>query len=203
MLFNGKPITGPGPDRGLLFQEFALYPWRNVLGNVAWSLEIKGIPRRERNQIAEHYLEMVHLTSFRDHYPNELSGGMKQRVALARVLVLDPKMLLMDEPLGALDSQTRELMQEELAEITERSKKTTLLITHDLDEAIYLSDRVVVFTARPGRVKENMHINLPRPRSLAVKKSAEYIDYRNRLWDIVHDEVLNARHEMQASGKDM
>jgi NitT/TauT family transport system ATP-binding protein len=201
LLLNGNAIAGPGRDRGMLFQEFALYPWRNVLGNVAWSLEIQRVPKKERHRIAEHYLEMVHLTSFRDHYPNELSGGMKQRVALARVLVLDPQILLMDEPLGALDSQTRELMQEELAEITEKSKKTVLLITHDLDEAIYLSDRVIVFTARPGRVKEDIRINLPRPRYLAMKKSPEYMKYRNQLWETLHDEVLHARRAMQATGR--
>jgi NitT/TauT family transport system ATP-binding protein len=192
---DGKPITGPGPDRGVIFQEYALFPWRTAHGNVVWPLEIKGMDKRERTEIADRYLDLVHLKSFRDHYPAELSGGMKQRVALARVLVLDPRILLMDEPFGALDSQTRELMQEELLDIWDKTGKTVIFITHDIDEAVYLSDRVVVMTARPGRIKEDLRIDLPRPRGLAVKKSEAYAGYRNRLWDLLHVEVIAARRE--------
>ena len=196
---DGKAIGGPGPDRGVIFQEYALFPWRTAHGNVVWPLEIKGVLKAERERIAERYLDLVHLQGFRDHYPAELSGGMKQRVALARVLVLDPRILLMDEPFGALDSQTRELMQEELLDIWGKTGKTVIFITHDIDEAIYLSDRVIVMTARPGKVKEDLRIDLPRPRNLEIKKSPEYASYRNRVWDLLHVEVIAARREAQES----
>jgi len=194
---DGRPITGPGPDRGVIFQEYALFPWRTAHGNIVWPLEIKGVAKDERERVAEHYLDLVHLKGFRDHYPAELSGGMKQRVALARVLVLDPRILLMDEPFGALDSQTRELMQEELLEIWSTTRKTVIFITHDIDEAVYLSDRVLVMTARPGRIKEDLRIDLPRPRRLEIKKSPEYAAYRNRIWDLLHVEVIEARRLAQ------
>ena len=192
---NGKAVVAPGPDRGMMFQEFSLYPWRSVFGNVVWPLEVQGYPKGEREQIAEKFLRKVGLLHFRDHYPAELSGGMKQRVALARVLAFDPNVLLMDEPFGALDAQTRELMQEELQAIWQENKKTVLFITHDIEEAIYLGDRVIVFTARPGRIKEEVRIDLPRPRGIEVKKTAAYMDYRNRVWDLLRDEVLKARAE--------
>jgi NitT/TauT family transport system ATP-binding protein len=192
---HGKAVAAPGPDRGMMFQEFSLYPWRSVFGNVVWPLEVQGYPKGEREQIAEKFLRKVGLLHFRDHYPAELSGGMKQRVALARVLAFDPNVLLMDEPFGALDAQTRELMQEELQAIWQENKKTVLFITHDIEEAIYLGDRVIVFTARPGRIKEEVRIDLPRPRGIEVKKTAAYMDYRNRVWDLLRDEVLKARAE--------
>ena len=138
---------------------------------------------------------MVGLTQFRNHYPNELSGGMKQRVALARLLALDPRILLMDEPFGALDAQNRELLQEELQQIWDKSRKTVLFVTHDIDEAIYLADRVIVFTARPGRIKADIPIDLPRPREIEIKKTAEYGEYRNHIWDLLREEVLRAREE--------
>ena len=197
---DGLPIERPGPDRGVIFQESALFPWRTAHGNVVWPLEIKGVAKDERARVAERYLDLVHLKGFRDHYPAELSGGMKQRVALARVLVLDPRILLMDEPFGALDSQTRELMQEELLEIWSTTRKTVIFITHDIDEAVYLSDRVVVMTARPGRIKEDLRIDLPRPRRLEIKKSADYGAYRNRIWDLLHVEVIEARRLAQDGG---
>jgi NitT/TauT family transport system ATP-binding protein len=138
---------------------------------------------------------MVGLTRFRDHYPAELSGGMKQRVAIARTLAYDPAILLMDEPFGALDAQNRELMQEELQGIWNQTRKTVLFITHDIDEAVYLADRVVVFTARPGKVKADIRIDLPRPRAIDVKKSVAYLEYRNRAWDLLRDEVLRTREQ--------
>jgi NitT/TauT family transport system ATP-binding protein len=195
ILLDGRPVTAPGPDRGVVFQEFALFPWRSVLGNVVWPLEIKGMAKNERIAVAERYLDLVHLRAFRDHYPSELSGGMKQRVALARVLVLDPRILLMDEPFGALDAQTRELMQEELLDIWGETRKTVIFITHDIDEAVYLSDRIVILTARPGRVKEELTVDLPRPRRLEIKKSPRYAALRNRVWDSLHEEVLDARRD--------
>jgi NitT/TauT family transport system ATP-binding protein len=196
MLLNGAPIAGPGPDRGMLFQEFALFPWRSVIGNVGWALEVQGVPKAERRRRAEKYLALVGLSGFADAYPAELSGGMKQRVALARVLAFEPRILLMDEPFGALDAQTRELMQEELNAIWQQTRNTVLFVTHDIEEAVYLSDRVIVFTARPGRLKDEIRIELPRPRSIDVKKSADYLAYRNRVWDSLRSEVLKAREEM-------
>ena len=195
LLVRGAPVKGPGPDRGVIFQEFALYPWRTVADNVTWALEIQGRPRAEREEVADRLLAMVGLTKFRDHYPAELSGGMKQRVAIARTLAYDPAILLMDEPFGALDAQNRELMQEELQAIWNLTRKTVVFITHDIEEAIYLADRVIVFTARPGKVKADLRIDLPRPRAIEIKKSAVYLDYRNRAWDLLRDEVLRAREQ--------
>jgi NitT/TauT family transport system ATP-binding protein len=196
MLLDGAPILGPGPDRGMLFQEFALFPWRSVIGNVGWALEVQGMPKAERLKRAEKYLALVGLSGFADAYPAELSGGMKQRVALARVLAFEPRILLMDEPFGALDAQTRELMQEELNTIWQQTRNTVLFVTHDIEEAIYLSDRVIVFTARPGRLKAEIRVELPRPRSIDLKKSSEYLAYRNQVWDLLRAEVLIAREEM-------
>jgi NitT/TauT family transport system ATP-binding protein len=195
LLFNGRPVAGPGPDRGMVFQEFALYPWRTVERNVTWGLEVQGRSRAEQRAIADRLLAKVGLTHFRDHYPAELSGGMKQRVAIARTLAFDPRILLMDEPFGALDAQNRELMQEELQALWNETRKTVIFITHDIEEAVYLADRVIVFTARPGRTKADVAIDLPRPRALEVKKTAAYLDYRNRIWDLLRDEVLQARAE--------
>jgi len=197
MLLNAAPVKGPGPDRGMLFQEFALYPWRSVIGNVGWALEVQGMPKAQRQATAEKYLKLVGLSAFRDAYPAELSGGMKQRVALARVLAFEPRILLMDEPFGALDAQTRELMQEELNAIWQQTRNTVLFVTHDIDEAIYLADRVAVFTARPGKLKDEIKIDLPRPRGIEIKKSPEYVAYRNRVWDSLRAEVLKAREEFQ------
>jgi len=192
---NGRQVTEPGPDRGMLFQEYALYPWLTVRGNVLWPLEIIKVPKAERGRIADRFIAMVGLSQFENHYPNELSGGMKQRVALARLLALDPRILLMDEPFGALDAQNRELLQEELQQIWDKSRKTVLFVTHDIDEAIYLADRVIVFTARPGRIKADIAIDLPRPRDIEIKKTPAYGEYRNHIWDLLRSEVLRARDE--------
>ena len=189
----GRPVSAPGPDRGMLFQDYALFPWRTVLGNVGWSLEVAGMGKREREERAEYYLDMVGLSSFRDAYPSELSGGMQQRIALARVLAFEPAMLLMDEPFGALDAQTREIMQEELTTIWQRHKRTVLFVTHDIEEAVYLSDRVIVFSARPGRLKADITIDLPRPRKPEIRKSAEFQALRNRIWDMLREEYLAAK----------
>jgi NitT/TauT family transport system ATP-binding protein len=185
---HGRRVNGPGPDRGMMFQEFALFPWKTVAGNVAWGLEAQGVSRSKIEEAVEKHLEMIGLTDFRNHYPAELSGGMKQRVALARVLAFDPEVLLMDEPFGALDAQTRETMQEELTRLWERTGKTIVFVTHDIDEAVYLGDRVVVLTARPGRIREEVRIDLPRPRSLEIKKSAQCHEYRNHIWDLIRAE---------------
>lgn len=197
---GGTTIRGPGPDRGMLFQDLALFPWRSVLGNVTWGLEAKGIPRAKREATANRYIEMVGLSGFQNAYPNELSGGMKQRVALARVLAFEPRILLMDEPFAALDAQTRELMQDELTRIwqsTDSARKTVLFVTHDIDEAIFLADRVLLMTARPGRIKLTLSIDLPRPRLADVRLSPEYTAYRNMIWDLLREEVLASRSEAQ------
>ena len=184
----GKEVKGPGPDRGMMFQEFALFPWKTVAGNVAWSLETLGYARKDIDETVQRYLEMTGLADFRNHYPAELSGGMKQRVALARVLAFNPKVLLMDEPFGALDAQTRETMQEEVTRLWDRTRKTIVFVTHDIEEAVYLGDRVVVLSARPGRIKEEVKIDLPRPRSLEIKKSIQCHEYRNYIWDLIRSE---------------
>ena len=184
----GEEVSGPGPDRGMMFQEFALFPWKSVAGNIAWGLEAQGVDKSRIDGVVEKYLGIMGLADFRNHYPAELSGGMKQRVALARVLAFDPKVLLMDEPFGALDAQTREVMQEELTRLWERTGKTIVFVTHDIDEAVYLGDRVVVLSARPARIREEVKIDLPRPRSLEVKKSVRCLEYRNRVWDLIRSE---------------
>ena len=184
----GRDVSGPGPDRGMMFQEFALFPWKTVAGNVAWGLETQGVPRAEIETIVQRQLQITGLADFRNHYPAELSGGMKQRVALARVLAFDPKVLLMDEPFGALDAQTRETMQEEVMRLWARTRKTIVFVTHDIEEAVYLGDRIVVLTARPGRIREEVTIDLPRPRELEIKKSARVHEYRNYVWDLIRSE---------------
>src|SRR3954468_8060898 len=173
----GNQVTKPGPDRGMMFQEFALFPWKTVAGNVAWGLEAHGAARAHIDEVVAKYLDMTGLAEFRNHYPAELSGGMKQRVALARVLAFDPKVLLMDEPFGALDAQTRETMQEEVMQLWARTRKTIVFVTHDIEEAVYLGDRVIVLSARPGRIKEEVKIDLPRPRTLEAKKSLQCHEY--------------------------
>jgi NitT/TauT family transport system ATP-binding protein len=195
MRLDGRDVEGPGPDRGMMFQDLALFPWRTVAGNVGWALEVQGRPRAEREAVVDRLLALVGLRPFQHAYPNELSGGMRQRVALARVLCFEPAVMLMDEPFGALDAQTRELMQEELQRIWQQTRKTVLFVTHDIDEAVYLGDRVLVFTARPGEIKAELSISLPQPRSIEVKKSPEFLAYRNTIWDLLRAEVLKAREQ--------
>jgi NitT/TauT family transport system ATP-binding protein len=164
---KGAAITGPGPDRGPVFQEFALFPWKNVLGNVMYGLRQQGVPRTEAEAESRRLIEMVGLKGFENFYPKELSGGMKQRVAIARTLAYKPAVLLMDEPFGALDAHTRTRLQNDLLNIWERDRKTVLFVTHSVDEAVFLSDKVVVMTRAPGRIKEIVEIDLPRPRRRA------------------------------------
>jgi len=167
VIVNGKAVTGPGPDRGPVFQEFALFPWKTVLGNVMYGLLEQGAPRALAESKARALISLVHLAGYEDFYPKQLSGGMKQRVAIARTLAYGPKILLMDEPFGALDAHTRTGLQRELLEIWERDRKTVLFVTHSVEEAVFLSDRVVVLTRSPGRLKAMLDINLPRPRRRA------------------------------------
>ncbi|MPZ82980.1 MAG: ATP-binding cassette domain-containing protein [Actinophytocola sp.] len=185
---NGKPVTNPSTACGFVFQHAGLLPWRTAQKNVEFGLETKGVARAERARVAEEALTLVGLTGFEDYYPHQLSGGMQQRVGLARALARGPDVLLMDEPFGALDAQTRERMQEELLKINELTKKTVVFVTHDLDEAVYLADRVVVLAARPGRVREIVDINLPRPRPPAAdtKSMAEFVDKRRLIWSLIN-----------------
>jgi NitT/TauT family transport system ATP-binding protein len=187
---NGRPISGPGRDRAMVFQQASLLPWRSVLGNVVYGLELQGrLPRAEARDRAREFIELVGLHGFEEAYPSELSGGMQQRVNLARALATDPEMLLLDEPFASLDAQTREFMQLELLKIWARTSKTALFITHDIKEAIYLGDRVAVFTARPGRVKQVVGIDLPRPRELRVKREPRFIEYEDLIWTSIEQEV--------------
>ena len=189
---RGRPVGAPGPDRGMMFQDLSLFPWLTALDNVAWPLEMKGLSKAESRAKARAYLDLVHLLRYSDMYPGQLSGGMKQRVALARLFALDPEVLLMDEPFGAVDSQTRELLQEELQSIWRRARKTALFVTHDIDESIFLATRLIVFTARPGRIKAD--IRLPAiERTGEFRRSKEYLDLRVQVWDLLREEVLKAR----------
>jgi len=178
IILDGKEVKGPSPDRGMVFQEFSLFPWRTVIKNVTFGLEIQGIGREERYRIAEKYIELVGLKGFENRYPYELSGGMKQRVAIARALATDPAILLMDEPFGSVDAQTRNALQEELLEIWKRTKKTILFVTHSVDEAVYLADRVAVMSARPGSLIKCLDIDIPRPRK---RTSVEANMFREQL----------------------
>ncbi len=164
IILDGKEVKGPSSDRGMVFQEFSLFPWRTVLKNVEFGLQMRNIKSKERHAIAERYIELVGLRGFEKHYPYELSGGMKQRVAIARALATEPSILLMDEPFGSVDAQTRNILQEELLQIWKRTEKTILFVTHSVDEAVYLADRVVVMSARPGRIVECIAIDIERPR---------------------------------------
>ena len=181
---NGRPVTAPGRDRCMVFQQFGLLPWRTVLSNVEFGLEIDGVAKQERCAVARQYLAMVGLQDFETYYPHEISGGMQQRVGIARALSKKPDILLMDEPFGAVDAQTREQLQEELLKIWDQTDTTVVFVTHSIDEAIYLSDRVVVMQARPGRIKEEMTVDLPRPRWEGdVKADPRFAQLRARLRD--------------------
>jgi NitT/TauT family transport system ATP-binding protein len=190
---DGVEVKGPGRDRAMVFQQPALMPWRTVLANTVYGLELRGdLSVRDMRQRAQRYLDLVGLSGFERHYPGELSGGMQQRVNLARAIVCEPKLLLLDEPFGALDAQTREFMQAELLRIWRTTHQTSLFITHQIDEAVYLSDRVVVFTARPGRVREIVPVDLPRPRSLSVKRSARFLEIHDHCWRLIEEEARAA-----------
>jgi len=186
---NGTPITGPSQERAMVFQEFGLLPWRTVAANVELGLELKGTPAAERAKRTAELIKLVGLNGFESHYPHELSGGMKQRVGLARALATEPEVLLMDEPFAALDAQTRDLMQTELLQIWERTKKTVLFVTHSIEEAAYLSDRVIVMTARPGRTKDVLQIALPRPRDYEMRLTPEFNEIKLRIWEVLKDEL--------------
>jgi NitT/TauT family transport system ATP-binding protein len=186
---NGTRITGPGQERAMVFQEFGLLPWRTVTANVELGLELKGVATEQRLARANELIKLVGLSGFERHYPHELSGGMKQRVGLARALATEPEVLLMDEPFAALDAQTRDLMQAELLQIWERTKKTVLFVTHSIEEAAYLSDRVIVMTARPGRTKDVIQIDLPRPRDYEMRLTPKFNEIKLRIWEVLKEEL--------------
>lgn len=210
---HGIPIVGPGPDRGVIFQQYALFPWMTVRKNIEYGMKFlrKPVPvehpngktgegvrktrmvpygKEEKRKMADHYIKMVNLTGFEDSYPKALSGGMKQRVAIARAYALNSDVLLMDEPFGALDAQTRAQLQEDLLSTWEKEKKTAFFITHDVDEAVLLATRVVIMSARPGQIKEIVDIDLPYPRNQATKLDAAFNTYKNYIWDIVYKMYL-------------
>jgi NitT/TauT family transport system ATP-binding protein len=191
MQLNGTRITGPSQERAMVFQEFGLLPWRTVTANVELGLELKGIPAEQRSARSTELIKLVGLSGFERHYPHELSGGMKQRVGLARALATEPEVLLMDEPFAALDAQTRDLMQAELLQIWERTQKTVLFVTHSIEEAAYLSDRVIVMTARPGRTKDILKIHLPRPRDYEMRLTPEFNEIKLRIWEVLREELTS------------
>lgn len=182
-------VAQPGPDRAMVFQQDSLLPWKTVIENVAYGLTLAKKPRAQAFKVAERFIAMTGLAGFESHYPHQLSGGMRQRVNVARALAVNPRILLLDEPFAALDAQTREIMQTELLSIWRESRKTVLLITHQIDEAVFLSDRVIVFSARPGSVREEVSVNLTRPRDLELKRTPVFVELVDRIWKLIEDEV--------------
>lgn len=190
---NGQPIKGTGTDRGVVFQQYALFPWLTVRKNIQFALDMRGVKGEQADKEIEKYLKMVDLEKFADHYPKELSGGMKQRVAIARAYAANPQVLLMDEPFGALDAQTRTQLQTELLETWEKEQKTCFFITHDVEEAIILGERVIVMSARPGRIKEIVEIDIPHPRTQETKMEQRFLELKNHIWSQVYQEYLEVR----------
>ncbi|MES0884514.1 ABC transporter ATP-binding protein [Roseibium sp. SCP14] len=193
VLVDGSPVDGPGPERGMIFQQYALFPWLTVRENVEFGLKIQKLTRRERREIAAHYMDLVGLSDFAEALPKMLSGGMKQRCAIARAYAVNPKILLMDEPFGALDALTRVTMQDQLLDTWGRERRTVMFITHDVDEAVYLANRVIVMAARPGRLKEIIPVDLPYPRTESIRLSPEFASIRNRVWHAVYHQEPAAR----------
>jgi NitT/TauT family transport system ATP-binding protein len=193
-----RPGATPGrPLNSVVFQEYAIFPWKTVIQNVTFGLQMRGVSERERLGTARYWLDRVGLARFADYYPDQISGGMKQRVGIIRALANDPEVLLMDEPLGALDAQTRVVLQEELLRIWEETRKTVVYVTHSLEEAVLLGDRVVLMSAQPGRIMEVYDIDLPRPRSIATMNLPRFAEYRARIWDKLSAEVTRAMEAQQ------
>jgi NitT/TauT family transport system ATP-binding protein/sulfonate transport system ATP-binding protein len=192
VLLGGRELKGPGPDRGMVFQSYTLFPWLTVAENIAFGLREKGVPEAQRKEIVADYMQLVGLKGFENHWPKQLSGGMQQRTAIARALANDPEILLLDEPFGALDNQTRGLMQELLLSIWERKRKTVLFVTHDIEEAIFMASRVIVMSARPGRIKSDVTVDLPHPRSYTIKTSPEFSEFKARLTEEIRVEAMQA-----------
>jgi NitT/TauT family transport system ATP-binding protein len=194
ILIDGKPVGAPGPDRGIVFQHFALFPWKSVRANILYGLERMGLPRDEREKRAQSFIDLVGLSGFEESFPSQLSGGMKQRTAIARTLAFDPKILLMDEPFGALDAQTRSLMQEELLGIWQRTPKTVIFVTHDVQEAVYLADRVAVMSARPGRIKAIVDTKFDK-NDPDIFKNKAFVEKVDEIWNLVRIEAIKAQEK--------
>ncbi|MGH6761646.1 MAG: ABC transporter ATP-binding protein [Phyllobacterium sp.] len=196
VLVDGKPVRGPGPERGVIFQQYALFPWLTVRQNVEFGLRIKGIAAAERRRISDHFISLVGLKDFADALPKTLSGGMKQRCAIARAYAANPTILLMDEPFGALDALTRVHMQDQLLDTWSRERRTVIFITHDVDEAVYLANRVIVMAARPGRLHKVIPVDLPYPRTEEMRLSREFAEIRNQVWHAVYHQKpqIDATH---------
>ncbi|MBL7089091.1 ABC transporter ATP-binding protein [Acidovorax sp.] len=192
VLLDGMPVEGPGADRGMVFQSYTLFPWLTIEQNIRFGLRERGMPEAQQKERAAYFIAKVGLRGFEQHFPKQLSGGMQQRTAIARALANDPKILLMDEPFGALDNQTRVLMQELLLGIWEAERKTVLFVTHDIDEAIFMANRVAVFSARPGRIKTELAVDLPHPRHYTIKTSPEFMDLKARLTEEIRAESMAA-----------
>ena len=198
ILVEGRPVSAPGPDRGIVFQHFALFPWKTVRANVLYGLERRRMPRNEREKRAQAFIDLVGLRGFEDSYPSQLSGGMKQRTAIARTLAFDPNILLMDEPFGALDAQTRLLMQTELLNIWKRTPKTVIFVTHDVQEAVYLAERVVVMSARPGHIKAIVETKFGE-RDPGITRSKEFVEKVDEIWNLVREEAIKAQEKSQTT----
>ena len=192
VLVDGVPAHEPGADRGMVFQSYSLYPWLSVRRNIEFGLELKHTPKPERERQSSELIHLMKLDGFAEAYPKALSGGMKQRVAIARALANDPEVLLMDEPFGALDALTRQIMQELLTDLWQRYRKTVLFVTHDIDEAIFLGDVIYVMTSRPGRIRTTLRVDIPRPRTFDTLKTAQFNDLRNQVVGIIHEESMKA-----------
>jgi NitT/TauT family transport system ATP-binding protein len=192
VLVDGQPVTGPGPDRGMVFQSYTLYPWLTVRDNIEFGLRLARMPAAARRGVSDRLIALVRLDGFADAYPKALSGGMRQRVAIARALAINPRVLLMDEPFGALDAQTRALMQELLLDIWSRDGRTIVFVTHDIDEALFLADRVLIMSHRPGRIRLELPVPLPRPRGYAVLATPAFADLKRQVLDVIHEESLLA-----------
>jgi NitT/TauT family transport system ATP-binding protein len=197
ILVDDRPIAGPGPDRGIVFQHFALFPWKTVLQNVLYGLEKQGVAREERIRRARDFIELVGLAGFEDSYPSQLSGGMKQRAAIARTLAIDPRILLMDEPFGSLDAQTRTLLQTELLRLWQQTRKTVIFVTHDVQEAVFLAERIAVMSARPGRIKEIVEVGFDRT-DPGLTRRPDFIDMVEHVWDLVRGEAMTAERAASA-----
>lgn len=191
LVVQGQPVRGPGRERAVVFQNFALLPWLDVRDNIGFGLKLRGANEKQIRETADHFIEMVGLDGFADRYPRQLSGGMQQRVGLARALAVDPDILLMDEPFGALDAQTRNILQSDLLEIWDRSRKTVVFVTHAMDEAVFLSDRVVLMGTHPGRIHEIIEIDLPRPRTDTTRSDPRFVELSSYVWDVLRTMIGN------------
>ncbi len=194
ILLDGEPVTAPRPDVAMVFQHFGLFPWKRLQENIAYGLVLRGRPKPEMDAVVDRYIQLMGLKGFEKSYPYQLSGGMQQRAGLARALAINPTLLLMDEPFGALDAQTREVMQEELLRILESEKKTLIFVTHSIDEAILLGDRIVIMSCRPGRIREILPVDIPRPRKIiSVRAHPRYIELRNSIWEMLKQDLGSDR----------